>query len=217
VTKRPIPFPFAPIPRAAFTGLRNRELTVTEWRVLMCLYERVQRVSWTTRLRDLDSLAQLVCWEGKLDTLSKALRSLRSQGWIDYESRPGSTRRGYSIRLLGPPELGPSRNCCKAKDPDKSDAPTGPSKEPFGPSTEEAASTLHDRDRGSQQAEPVRAALNGLREKDALRRSEDQVLGRETSRAGARVSDPSFTAEEEAEIDRLWDETAPRMNKPDWA
>lgn len=110
--KRPVPFAFAPVPRAVFLARREGRLTRAEASVLCGLYDRCNQVTWIASFRDLDSLARLVGWDESLDYLSKVVRALRAKGWIGYDSKPGRTRHGYVIGLRHCPdeasEHGPS-------------------------------------------------------------------------------------------------------------
>jgi hypothetical protein len=172
-----VPFPFAAIPRASFAALRDAKLTVTEWRVLVTLYERASPPNWTVKLKDLDSLVRLVCWEGERDTISKTLRSLKAKGWIAYESRPGSTHHRYAITLLGPPEHDPSSNACTHVDSNPVPAQTDPSSTPVDPSSQEASTLLAVRDRAAVVAAPIRAPLEPSRRAKRPRRTAENAVG----------------------------------------
>lgn len=179
-----IPFPFAPVPRRSFADVRSGALTPAEHRVEAFLYSRANQETWTTSVRNLDTIALGIAWEHSLDYLSKVLRSLRDKRRIDYTSRPGSTRHGYVFLLLFEPhglsEHGPSSNAAAGPSRDdvrrgsasaleatsathgseerrRREARTNPSRTPSGPSSERGASVVQERDSAASSLPPVRA------------------------------------------------------------
>jgi hypothetical protein len=173
-----IPFPFAAIPKVVFAAYRDGELTLLEWRVLVTLYERASPPALTVRLRDIDTLVALVCFEGARGTLQKALRSLRAKGWIDYPSRPGLTRHSYSITLLGSIRGRSEQEGLQSADSKGSAARVDPSRGLPDPSSEEAAMPHGERDCGPREPESIRAALELPREAKAPRRVTDSARAR---------------------------------------
>jgi hypothetical protein len=93
------PFEFSTHPRMLDRALRARRISRDEFVLLVALYARADRATWTVS-RSLDQIADLVAWDKSEDYLYRLLAGLRKRGWLDYPTTPGKKAHLYVIRLL---------------------------------------------------------------------------------------------------------------------
>jgi len=107
----PIPFTgWSPHPNRILHDVAAGRLTLAQGWVEQSLYTLADSETWTVKVRDLDALAGLIGWDKSVDYLSRVLAALRAKARVSFETRPGSTRHPYEIRLLydSPPLSCPS-------------------------------------------------------------------------------------------------------------
>jgi hypothetical protein len=204
---------FAPVPQFVLDALKAGTLSVGEFALVAVFYGRADRKTWIAKFSDLGAIAAVAAWPTSLNHLSKTLRRLRDEGWISFESKPGLKRHRYDIRLrielLGQSEHCPSRSANRHAASETGDPRISPSRAASSPSSQDGATPVVERDSASADSEAGRA-LQRFSENFRPRQSE---LVEDDARA---VGDPSENERQEAEMDRLWNASAPRK-RPEWA
>jgi hypothetical protein len=133
VSRQPVHlgYDFVPVPRTVQAAFREGRLSAVEADLLRYLYERADfgplgRRAETPRLTR-ERIAEGIHWEGELDSLTRLLHRLRSEGWFDYRVERGRGKKGgsrvYVFQLLpDPPASGISEDGIALGEPDSSPA-----------------------------------------------------------------------------------------------